>query len=93
MFLLLQVETARGHYENLSLSSACEAVLEISNAGNSYMDEHAPWSRFKQGGAASEAAAKVYPIRFCFFSKIFFHDTHKISFILSRDYFMLTIKK
>lgn len=53
------------------MSSACEAVLEIGNAGNSYMDEHAPWSRFKQGGAASEAAAKVYPIRFCFFSKIF----------------------
>lgn len=52
------VETARGHYENLSLSSACEAVLDISNAGNSYMDEHVPWSRFKQGGAASEAAAK-----------------------------------
>ena len=33
--------------------------MEIGNAGNSYMDEHAPWSLFKQGGAASEAAAKV----------------------------------
>ncbi|KAL6977336.1 Methionine--tRNA ligase, chloroplastic/mitochondrial [Sarracenia purpurea var. burkii] len=52
------VEKARVQYENLSLSSACEAVLEIGNAGNSYMDEHAPWSLFKQGGAASEAAAK-----------------------------------
>ncbi|KAK9283994.1 hypothetical protein L1049_012253 [Liquidambar formosana] len=52
------VEKARVHYENLSLSSACEAVLEIGNAGNLYMDEHAPWSLFKQGGAASEAAAK-----------------------------------
>lgn len=41
------------------MSSACEAVLEISNAGNLYIDEHAPWSLFKQGGAASEAAAKV----------------------------------
>ncbi|KAJ0101337.1 hypothetical protein Patl1_05402 [Pistacia atlantica] len=33
------VENVRGHYENLSLSSACEVVLEIGNAGNSYMDE------------------------------------------------------
>ncbi|PIA39024.1 hypothetical protein AQUCO_02700300v1 [Aquilegia coerulea] len=52
------VEKARNHYEKLSLSSACEAVLEIGNAGNLYMDERAPWSLFKQGGAASEAAAK-----------------------------------
>ncbi|KAH1045649.1 hypothetical protein J1N35_036433 [Gossypium stocksii] len=52
------VEKARINYENLSLSSACEAVLEIGNAGNLYMDKHQPWSLFKQGGAASEAAAK-----------------------------------
>lgn len=52
------VEKARVHYENLSLSSACESVLEIGNAGNLYMDEHAPWSLFKKGGAASEVAAK-----------------------------------
>ncbi|CAK9181500.1 unnamed protein product [Ilex paraguariensis] len=52
------VEKAQVQYENLTISSACEAVLEIGNAGNLYMDEHAPWSLFKQGGAASEAAAK-----------------------------------
>ncbi|KAA8539441.1 hypothetical protein F0562_026133 [Nyssa sinensis] len=52
------VEKARIQYEDLSLSSACEAVLEIGNAGNLYMDEHAPWSLFKQGGASSETAAK-----------------------------------
>ncbi|MED6110985.1 Methionine--tRNA ligase, chloroplastic/mitochondrial [Stylosanthes scabra] len=52
------VDKARMHYENLSLSSACEAVLEIGNVGNYYMDERAPWSLFKQGGTASEAAAK-----------------------------------
>ncbi|XP_010260579.1 PREDICTED: methionine--tRNA ligase, chloroplastic/mitochondrial [Nelumbo nucifera] len=52
------VEKARIHYESLSLSSACEAVLEIGNAGNLYMDDHAPWSLFKKGGAASEAAVK-----------------------------------
>ncbi|KAH8497116.1 hypothetical protein H0E87_019711 [Populus deltoides] len=63
------VEKARIHYENLSLSSACEAVLEIGNAGNAYMDENAPWTRFKQGGAASEAAAKVSHVKFFFFQK------------------------
>ncbi|KAK9139730.1 hypothetical protein Scep_009411 [Stephania cephalantha] len=52
------IDKARCHYESLSLSSACEAVQEIGNAGNLYMDERAPWSLFKQGGAASEAAAK-----------------------------------
>ncbi|XAR66305.1 Methionine--tRNA ligase [Bertholletia excelsa] len=52
------VEKARVHYESLNLSSACETVLEIGNAGNLYMDERAPWSLFKQGGAASEAAAQ-----------------------------------
>lgn len=52
------VEKAKYHYENLSLSSACESVLDIANAGNLYMDERAPWSLFKQGGASSEMAAK-----------------------------------
>ncbi|OMP11589.1 Aminoacyl-tRNA synthetase, class 1a, anticodon-binding protein [Corchorus olitorius] len=54
----IMVEKARIHYENLSLSSACEAVQEIGNAGNAYMDKRQPWSLFKQGGDASEAAAK-----------------------------------
>ncbi|KAJ4895886.1 methionyl-tRNA synthetase / methionine--tRNA ligase / MetRS (cpMetRS) [Raphanus sativus] len=52
------VEKARTNYENLSLSTACEAVLEIGNAGNSYMDQRAPWMLFKQGGDSAEAAAK-----------------------------------
>ncbi|XP_022872654.1 methionine--tRNA ligase, chloroplastic/mitochondrial isoform X1 [Olea europaea var. sylvestris] len=51
-------EKARKHYENLELSSACEAVLEIGNAGNVYIDGQAPWSLFKQGGSAFETAAK-----------------------------------
>ncbi|WOL12634.1 methionine--tRNA ligase, chloroplastic/mitochondrial [Canna indica] len=52
------VEKARYHYENLSLSSACESILEIGNVGNLYMDARAPWSLFKQGGACPELAAK-----------------------------------
>lgn len=53
------MDNAKLHYENLSLSSACESVLEIGNAGNLYMDGRAPWSLFKQGGASAESAAKV----------------------------------
>lgn len=48
------------HYENLELSAACETVLEIGNAGNSYIDEQAPWSLFKKGETAFETAAKVF---------------------------------
>ncbi|XXG44404.1 hypothetical protein AAC387_Pa01g4220 [Persea americana] len=52
------VDKARLNYETHSLSSACEAVLDIGNAGNSYIDERAPWSLFKQGGASAEAGKK-----------------------------------
>ncbi|KAM3315013.1 hypothetical protein ACQJBY_033647 [Aegilops geniculata] len=52
------VDKAKGHYENLSLTSACETVLEIGNLGNLYIDEQAPWSCFKQGGEIAEKAAK-----------------------------------
>jgi methionyl-tRNA synthetase len=57
--LFIQVDKAKGHYENLSLTSACETVLEIGNLGNLYIDEQAPWSCFKQGGESAEKAAKV----------------------------------
>lgn len=57
--LFIQVDKAKGHYENLSLTSACETVLEIGNLGNLYIDEQAPWSCFKQGGEIAEKAAKV----------------------------------
>ncbi|KAI3461607.1 hypothetical protein Pfo_018270 [Paulownia fortunei] len=52
------VEKARQHYENLELSSACEAVLEIGTAGNVHIDEKAPWSLFKQGESGFDTASK-----------------------------------
>lgn len=59
------MDKARLNYETHSLSSACEAVLDIGNAGNSYIDERAPWSLFKQGGASAEAGKKVsFGLRF-----------------------------
>lgn len=52
------VEKTRSHYEKLALSLACEAVIEIGNAGNSYIDKQSPWVLFKKGGADLETAAK-----------------------------------
>ncbi|XP_071709815.1 methionine--tRNA ligase, chloroplastic/mitochondrial [Rutidosis leptorrhynchoides] len=52
------VEKSKAEYESLMLSSACESVLEIGNAGNLYIDGRAPWSLFKQGGASFDSAAK-----------------------------------
>lgn len=52
------VEKTKVQYESLLLSSACESVLEIGNAGNLYIDGRAPWSLFKQGGASFDSAAK-----------------------------------
>uniref|UniRef100_A0A0D9Z3R1 methionine--tRNA ligase n=1 Tax=Oryza glumipatula TaxID=40148 RepID=A0A0D9Z3R1_9ORYZ len=52
------VDKAKDQFENLLLSSACETLMEIGNLGNLYIDEHAPWSCFKQGGESAEKAAK-----------------------------------
>ncbi|KAL6526573.1 Methionine--tRNA ligase, chloroplastic/mitochondrial [Orobanche gracilis] len=52
------VKKARQHYESLELSSACDAVLEIGNAGNVYINQKAPWFLFKQGGSSFETASK-----------------------------------
>ncbi|KAJ0752902.1 putative methionine--tRNA ligase [Helianthus annuus] len=52
------VEKSKVQYESLQLSSACESVMEIGNAGNLYIDARAPWSLFKQGGESFDSAAK-----------------------------------
>uniref|UniRef100_A0A7N0V4N8 methionine--tRNA ligase n=1 Tax=Kalanchoe fedtschenkoi TaxID=63787 RepID=A0A7N0V4N8_KALFE len=52
------VDKARDNYENLSLSAACDALLEVANAGNLYMNNRAPWTGFKIGGDSADAAAK-----------------------------------
>ncbi|MCM1982693.1 methionine--tRNA ligase [Lyngbya confervoides] len=36
-------------YSDLNFSRACEAALSLVRAGNKYIDEQAPWSRYKQG--------------------------------------------
>lgn len=36
-------------YESLALHEACQGVLALAQAGNKYLDEQAPWTKFKQG--------------------------------------------
>ncbi|KAL3677986.1 hypothetical protein R1sor_020942 [Riccia sorocarpa] len=51
------VKTANRDYTELNFSGACDALLSISTAGNLYLDERAPWSKFKAGGTPAEDAA------------------------------------
>ncbi|CAI7797870.1 unnamed protein product, partial [Closterium sp. NIES-54] len=43
----------------LDFSGACEAILTPAAAGNGFLEERAPWSKFKQGGAEVEEAATL----------------------------------
>jgi methionyl-tRNA synthetase len=36
-------------YENLQFKQACEAILELANASNKYIDDRAPWVLYKEG--------------------------------------------
>ncbi len=40
-------------YEALAFSHACDAVLTVVRLGNKYVDEQAPWTRYKQGDRPS----------------------------------------
>ncbi|CAI5495626.1 unnamed protein product [Closterium sp. Naga37s-1] len=51
--------TAAVCYAALDFSGACEAILVPAAAGNGFLEERAPWSKFKQGGAEAEEAATV----------------------------------
>ncbi|WP_413166395.1 methionine--tRNA ligase [Capilliphycus salinus ALCB114379] len=42
-------KTVAQGYENLAFSQICEAILNLVQAGNKYIDEQAPWSLYKQG--------------------------------------------
>ncbi|CAI6000608.1 unnamed protein product, partial [Closterium sp. NIES-65] len=49
--------TAAACYAALDFSGACEAILAPAAAGNGFLEERAPWSKFKKGGADAEEAA------------------------------------
>lgn len=43
-------------YEALAFSSACETTLELARASNRFLDQEAPWSKYKQGDQAAVEA-------------------------------------
>lgn len=52
------VKKSKDDFSLLRFSSACEAIISIATTGNVYIDERAPWSLFKQGGANADIAAQ-----------------------------------
>ncbi|MCS6814280.1 MAG: methionine--tRNA ligase [Cyanobacteria bacterium] len=40
-------------YEHLALHNACESALAVARYGNKFIDEQAPWKRYKQGEQAA----------------------------------------
>ncbi len=48
-------------YENLQFKQACEAILELANASNKYIDDSAPWVLFK-AGKQSEIESVMYAV-------------------------------
>ena len=52
-----QVDRAKAAYQDFRLHDALEAALVISNRGNLYMEEVAPWTAFKKGSDAEKDAA------------------------------------
>lgn len=40
-------------YQDLAFSRACEGVLNLVRSGNKYLDQEAPWSRYKAGDQAA----------------------------------------
>ena len=56
-YCLSQVDRAEAAYQDFRLHDALEAALAISNRGNLYMEEVAPWTAFKKGSGAEKDSA------------------------------------
>ena len=57
-----QAERAAAAYSEFRLHDALEAALAISNRGNQYMEEVAPWTAFKKASADAllQSCAQAY---------------------------------
>jgi methionyl-tRNA synthetase len=38
-----------GYYDSFTLHAACESILTLARLGNKFIDDQAPWKRYKQG--------------------------------------------
>jgi methionyl-tRNA synthetase len=48
--------------EQLDFRSAAETLLQLAITANGYLNERAPWSRFKQEGASLAVAEDLYSV-------------------------------
>lgn len=55
---VIAVEEALKRYMRLDFMGACEAMMSISYAANAYIDQIAPWTKFKSGDAAEVEIAQ-----------------------------------
>jgi methionyl-tRNA synthetase len=42
-------------YDQLAFSAVCQMLLELAQTGNRYLDQAAPWTRYKEGNTAAVA--------------------------------------
>lgn len=49
-------DTAPHAYGQMAFAQVCQAALDLARAGNKYLDEQAPWTRYKQGEQAAVEA-------------------------------------
>lgn len=49
-------DRAAAAYDRLAFSEVCQAALELAQASNKFLDDQAPWTRYKEGDQASVEA-------------------------------------
>lgn len=54
------VEKYKERFELADIKSACEAILELMNFGNKYIDDKKPWTMAKEG--SSELSSVIYDL-------------------------------
>lgn len=62
---MLQAAKAAAAYSDFRIHDALEAALAVSNRGNQYMEEVAPWAAFKKvsAGVSLHFRAQAIPRR------------------------------
>ncbi len=54
-------DRVRGAYGRVAFHEACKGILGLAQAGNKYLDDRAPWTRYKEGNQA-EVEETLYAV-------------------------------
>ncbi|MGL6135255.1 MAG: methionine--tRNA ligase, partial [Prochlorococcaceae cyanobacterium] len=55
-------EAVNGALEGLDFRAAAEAILQLANTANGYLNDQAPWKAMKQPGQEAAVAADLYAV-------------------------------